>query len=417
VIIIGVAAAAIHLCIQTNLRASAIYTSTKKGAFRRNRNDSAMDAIFAEESPEADWASPKTMENGSTSVLTNAASKEHAEVRDATASPATNTAMAKDNDTSTQAPSKVVEGLPVDLQRALPNLFLAGVQKSGTTAISVFLEQQGMVCESEVFEGEPGSFYSKKEIQFFNSEPRYELGPTFYAKHYQHCLRRSKHGDVPYIMDGTPNTQLVPERVHDFYSKYATPQQMKDLKIIFSVREPVSREMSWYNHWLDGITRGFHSSEIPLYEQSETGQKATPHFFERAFLPQLMYNKENDQLKGLYYKTFKPWFDLFDRKQILILSYDEVQHKPATAMGRIADFLNVTQKSGDSGKRENNAALPKKNTKEKRLGLLPNCTMQQHLQSLFQNDTEMFYQLLEDYPGPPMEQRPFPKFPPFKCYQ
>ena len=48
-------------------------------------------------------------------------------------------------------------------------------------------------------------------------------------------------------MDGTPETMLHPKKVKKIYDEQGTSDQ---LKIIFILREPVSREISWYNHRL-----------------------------------------------------------------------------------------------------------------------------------------------------------------------
>lgn len=48
-------------------------------------------------------------------------------------------------------------------------------------------------------------------------------------------------------MDATPKYQLYPQRVHRFYREAGME---KTMKIMFTMREPVSRDMSWYNHLL-----------------------------------------------------------------------------------------------------------------------------------------------------------------------
>ncbi len=52
-----------------------------------------------------------------------------------------------------------------------------------------------------------------------------------------------------YIVDATPNYFgfHYAERAHEMYSK-ASPKLLSELKLIVSVREPVARELSLYNH-------------------------------------------------------------------------------------------------------------------------------------------------------------------------
>jgi hypothetical protein len=115
---------------------------------------------------------------------------------------------------------------------------LIGAQKAGTTAIAKWLFENG-VCRPEVFKGE--LYYSKKEVQFFDQKHRYEQGLEFYAKRFQHCKSST------FATDATPNTPSFPEHMETVY-RAAGGDHLKNVKVIVMLREPISRELSLYNH-------------------------------------------------------------------------------------------------------------------------------------------------------------------------
>lgn len=134
--------------------------------------------------------------------------------------------------------------------------------------------------------------------------------------------------------------------------------------------------------------------------------------FEVDYMPGLLKKRDKGFLKGLYFHWLSRWFKLFDRKRILILHYDEIKERPESAMKRVHAFLNTTEINTE---------------KVKVVGITPkgviaasakvaSCATQEKMRSWFYNDTNLFYKLLEENPGPPMEQRPFPKFK-YSCYK
>jgi len=135
--------------------------------------------------------------------------------------------------------------------------------------------------------------------------------------------------------------------------------------------------------------------------------------------------KVND---GAYAQLLRPWFDLFDRQNILVLSFDEKVNDPKRWERRIMDFLQFDNCGIDTVNAkeymedmmgENDYAtdtisvynvLPDKDYDGKlHLSDISSETLQL-LQKLFDPLNEEFYELLKSNPGPSMEQNPFPKF-------
>ena len=124
------------------------------------------------------------------------------------------------------------------LPHYLPNILLVGAQKAGTSAVASWLFDNG-ICRS----------LNGKEVHFFDHKEKYKLGSDYYIKQFQHCNK----GGLS--MDATPNTLIFPEKVYKTYNEVynassSTPshEQSQQLKIIVTLREPISRQLSRYNH-------------------------------------------------------------------------------------------------------------------------------------------------------------------------
>jgi hypothetical protein len=102
-----------------------------------------------------------------------------------------------------------------------------------------------------------------------------------------------------------------------------------------------------------------------------------------------------------YVEHLKAWTALFDRSQLLVLSYDELRKDPSKVQGRIEQFLG-TKFFGALAKLKESGGVSK--VKE-----LPESAIRV-LEPLLRDLNEELYDFLRDNPGPVMEQRPFPRF-------
>lgn len=108
----------------------------------------------------------------------------------------------------------------------LPNLFIVGVSKAGTTSLFNYLGRHPEVCTADV-----------KEVAFF-AALRYgrQLDPIDgYAAHFAEC------GSETYAVEATPGY---------FYGGYPLARGMREVcsspRAIVSLREPISRCWSWF---------------------------------------------------------------------------------------------------------------------------------------------------------------------------
>ena len=234
---------------------------------------------------------------------------------------------------------------------------------------------KGGVCQAETFPGEPT--YFAKEAHFFDKKDRYAQGIEFYAKRFQHCLDS---GNTEFIMDATPDYLTFPEQIFDIYSNSGTDALSK-LKLIVILREPISRELSLYNHKIEYAESHTFEDHADLVLR----EKPNPHFASN----------------GKYVDHLKKFASFISRDMLLVLSYDEMKMNPEKTQWRIQQFLG----------REFPGELPTLNLHENPNKLrVVSPRARQVLEPFFKDKNEELYEFLEMNPGPWMEQRPFPHF-------
>jgi hypothetical protein len=189
-----------------------------------------------------------------------------------------------------------------------PNFLVIGAQKAGTTWLCNVLRQH------------PDVFVpAKKELNFFNKEQNYSKGLEWYQQLF------SGHSNQKALGEFTPNyfwtsdsetefqandwNQDIPKLVYSHY-----PQ----IKLIISLRNPVSRAVSAYYHHI-------------------RGRRVSP----RDSILDVM-DKYGILSMGFYYTHLERWLQFFPIEQFLLLIYEEdiVINKEET-LKKIYQFINV----------------------------------------------------------------------------
>lgn len=275
------------------------------------------------------------------------------------------------------------------IKSAIPSVLLAGAQKASTSSVAVHFMDKGNACFSDEELGFEGS---GKEPHFFDWDHIYAKG----LKNYQELFKKCKANEL--LIDGTPETMLYPDRVKKTFDEQGTADQVK---IVFILREPVSREISWYDHQV----RYAEQSDPPFWAKPVLNEDGTIISFIESQRRSTIINFEMENwefLYGNYVHWLRLWCNHFDRKQILVLSYDELVKDPAQLLNRIYKFLDIPVSSSE-------LVLTRENTRSNRTSPPP-CSDQLELAEDFKEPNEELYRFLEEHPGPEMEQRPFPKF-------
>ncbi|MCK5061003.1 sulfotransferase domain-containing protein [Candidatus Parcubacteria bacterium] len=170
-----------------------------------------------------------------------------------------------------------------------------GAQKAATTWIYKCL------LEHPEIDG-----YSGKESHFFSKDRNYNKKIRYYQSLFSQCESNKIIGEfsTSYLTD-----KNAPARIYNHFP---------NVKIIVSLRNPVDRFISRYRH-IQGKNKKLN------------------------YLSILDATRRNPELIefGLYAKYLKNYFDLFPRKNIKIVFYEDILVKPHKTVKQLYQFLNV----------------------------------------------------------------------------
>lgn len=297
----------------------------------------------------------------------------------------------EDNSAQKESSSQVT---PDEYEKTvLPNLLLIGAQHAGTAPLAEWLLEND-ACHPSLSGDEPLHF--NKGIRYFDRKERFDQGPGFYTKRYQHC-----HGKK-FIMDATPNTLPNPEHVEAVYRE-AGGNHLEKLKVVVILREPVTRELSLYNHkkysfkqnkdrhtWFSDVGRN--DGSIKPFEE-----------YLDVVLDGMLPKDWGIGDMSLYAEHLKKWWTFVDRTNFLVISYEEFEKDHKKVDQRVRDFLGHDLHGSSKGVNDHPG--------------FPSCFAQQKLNKVFEPMNQYLYELLKENPGPAAEQSPFPTFKQLKCTQ
>lgn len=196
----------------------------------------------------------------------------------------------------------------------LPNLIIGGVHKAGTTSLHTYLSMHPQVCGSLI-----------KELAFLLPARYNQTVPNndVYASNFKHYNGEKYILETTpsYLYGGLPLINVINERLGD------------DVKMIFILREPTDRFISFYRHCITKL-------EIP----SETTLEefiGMSHPLKNG----IRQSDETDHItQGLIegdYASYLPlWMENF-KDRILIIFFDELSKDTAGVMKKICKWLDI----------------------------------------------------------------------------
>lgn len=197
----------------------------------------------------------------------------------------------------------------------LPNLFVPGAAKSGTTSLHTYLDQHPMIQMSEI--KEPHNYAVTKYYKE-RKNPDFKLGyPNLF-----------KLANVKYY--GESSTIYMP--------CIETPQRIlndtPDARFIFILRDPIDRIISHYK-WLYS-----QSYELLPFKEEITlwiDRKFDPDIYEKGFRYKfyLQFSQYNQHLEN--------FLSVFPREQLFIVFSEELKADPQETMNRVFDFLSLNR--------------------------------------------------------------------------
>lgn len=193
----------------------------------------------------------------------------------------------------------------------LPNLFIGGVHKAGTTSLFVYLSKHPEVGASHI-----------KEIGFFMPLRDGESLPPIenYKSYFSHCK------DERYVMEASPSYIYGKEKIAD-----AIHQHCGKAKIIMILREPIDRLGSFYNHIRSKAMLEENVDMYTFIQKSLEGinDHSKQDYFTRGVR------------EGFYSDYLSPWFEKYGN-DLKIVFFDDLKTRPMELTKEICEWLGIS---------------------------------------------------------------------------
>ncbi len=188
----------------------------------------------------------------------------------------------------------------------LPNFFVIGAAKCGTTSLAYYLERHPQIHMSPI-----------KETRFFAApDPRRPFGGPRVERlsDYEALFESaaSARGEASPAYSQHPWRPGVPERIRKL---------IPDARFVYLVGDPVRRFVSHYRQAV-----------------AQTGEtQSLSQIVERRSVPEHPF-----LCAGRYTLQIERYLDVFPREQLLVVDQDELLHERRSALGKIFAFLDVS---------------------------------------------------------------------------
>jgi hypothetical protein len=204
-------------------------------------------------------------------------------------------------------------------RRVLPDFIIIGAQKAGTTSLYSYITQHPQaLCAWE------------KEVHYFDLN--YRRGILWYRSHFPLTPRPGQGSFItgeasPYYLFHP----LCPERIQ---------AALPNVKLIVLLRNPVDRAISHYFH---EVKLGW--EPLPIQEALEKEEQRIEPELTRMrndpFYHSAAHQHFSYKGRGVYLDQIKPYLNIFHRKQVLILSAEDLFAEPLKNLGHVFDFLGI----------------------------------------------------------------------------
>nr|XP_032618427.1 bifunctional heparan sulfate N-deacetylase/N-sulfotransferase 3 isoform X2 [Chelonoidis abingdonii] len=196
----------------------------------------------------------------------------------------------------------------------LPKFLVIGPQKTGTTALYLFLIMHPSIISNSP---SPKTF---EEVQFFN--------------------RNNYHRGIDWYMDFFPvpsnvSTDFLFEKSANYFHSEEAPKRAAFLipkaKIITILIDPSDRAYSWYQH--QRSHEDLAALKFSFYQVITAGPRAPSEL--RALQKRCL-------VPGWYATHIERWLTYFPTSQLLIIDGQQLRTDPATVMDEVQKFLGVS---------------------------------------------------------------------------
>ncbi len=196
-------------------------------------------------------------------------------------------------------------------QLSLPNFFVVGAQKAGTTSLYHYLSSHPDIY-----------LPSQKETRFFVMDELYSKGIDFYKNEFFSSV-----SDKKAVGEMDPNYMFF-ERALD---RIGDNLDLAQVKFIFLLRNPVDRAFS---HYLMICRRGMESLSCEDAIAQESSRIANGGYYEKVHYSYIR--------RGFYFSQIERFLSRVDRSQMLFLLTEDLKYKPESCLKEIFSFLDIS---------------------------------------------------------------------------
>jgi hypothetical protein len=178
----------------------------------------------------------------------------------------------------------------------LPNFFVIGAMKSGTTSLHHYLDQHPDVFMSRI-----------KELEFFTEEKNWERGRAWYEE--QFPVDAPVRGEASPGYTKHPRFSGIPERMHEL---------VPEARLVYLVRDPIARIVS---HYIDSYSFGR----------------------EHGTLDDALADLDDNHMVNTsrYHMQLSRYLPLYPRDRIMVITTERMQRERAETLRRVYAFLDV----------------------------------------------------------------------------
>ncbi len=215
----------------------------------------------------------------------------------------------------------------------MPNLFIIGAAKAGTTALYDYLAQH------------PEVFLSReKEPMFFSREEFYARGLDWYEDEYFEGAE-----GYPVRAEATPHylywSEKVAPRIKKAYGE-------RPVKFIVAFRDPVSRAYSWYWNMVREGKEDLQLDEALRVEECRLERNR----YELYQLGSMVYGYSAG---SRYASLLQPYLELFSPESFSFVFQDDLKSRPEETCEEIFEFLGIDSSVQINTSNSNPAAMPR----------------------------------------------------------
>ena len=200
--------------------------------------------------------------------------------------------------------------------RVLPNFIIIGTVRSGSTSLYYNICEHPSILSADY-----------DEIGFFDSN--YQLGINWYRSMFPTQKKMAE------LKEKTGFAITGEDTPFYFWKKEAAKRILEDLpdvKIIAIFRNPIDRAYSNYNLGVRANTENL-TFEDAIDEEMK--------FLSKHSFRETIDRRRSYLTKGIYDEQIRPWFEVFTKEQVHILSTDNMEKDPKNVLQKIFRFLEI----------------------------------------------------------------------------